>query len=182
MRCVPPPPGSRPILTSGWPSLALGLAAAMRWWQARQISKPPPSAVPLMAATTGLPPVSWRRNSFCSWLNWSISLAASDVSAPSSISRSAPAKKSALPEARMMPLTLSSLSALLERAGIGRDRGLVQHVHRAAGHVPGDGGDAVAVDVVVDHVVSSFGVRPPRSLWFMRRTCKVRAPTIRRAR
>jgi hypothetical protein len=43
------------------------------------------------------------------------------------------------------------LERLLERAGIGRDRALVQHVHGAARHVPGERGDAVAVDVVVDH-------------------------------
>ncbi len=48
-------------------------------------------------------------------------------------------------------LDLVVLERLLERAGVGGDRGFVQHVHGAVGHVPGDGGDAVAVDVVVDH-------------------------------
>ena len=53
-------------------------------------------------------------------------------------------------------LDLVVLDRLLDRAGIGRHRGLVQHVHAAARHVPGDGGDAVAVDVVVDHGRNPF--------------------------
>ncbi len=43
-RCVPPAPGTSPSLTSGSPKLAPG--SAMRAWQARAISQPPPSAVP----------------------------------------------------------------------------------------------------------------------------------------
>ena len=48
-------------------------------------------------------------------------------------------------------LHLVVLERRLERPGIGRDRALVQHVHGAVRHVPGDGGDAVTVDVVGDH-------------------------------
>ena len=62
MRTIPPPPGNRPRVTSGRPSCTPGLSRAMRWWQARQISQPPPSAAPLIAATTGLPRVSRRRS------------------------------------------------------------------------------------------------------------------------
>ena len=52
-RCVPPAPGTMPSFTSGRPSFAS--ATAMRWWQPSAISSPPPSAAPLIAATTGLP-------------------------------------------------------------------------------------------------------------------------------
>ncbi len=51
-RCVPPAPGSSPSFTSGKPSRAAG--AAMRAWQPSASSSPPPSAAPLIAATTGL--------------------------------------------------------------------------------------------------------------------------------
>ncbi len=37
-------------------------STAIRWWQARAISRPPPSAAPLIAATTGLPSSSIRRS------------------------------------------------------------------------------------------------------------------------
>ncbi len=50
-RCVPPAPGTMPSFTSGRPSFAA--CAAMRWWQPSAISSPPPSAAPLIAATTG---------------------------------------------------------------------------------------------------------------------------------
>ena len=63
-RVTPPPPGSRPRLTSGRPSWMRPLSdAAILWWQASASSKPPPSAAPLMAATTGLPSCSRRRMS-----------------------------------------------------------------------------------------------------------------------
>jgi hypothetical protein len=61
-RTVPPPPGSRPSLTSGWPSFSFGSSSTKRAWQASAISSPPPNAWPLMAATTGLPAVSRRRS------------------------------------------------------------------------------------------------------------------------
>ena len=58
-------------------------------------------------------------------------------------------------------LHLLVLERRVERPGIGRDRALVQHVHRAARHVPGDGGDAVGIDVVVDHGGSPNPSIPP---------------------
>ena len=54
----PPPAGSKPTLDSGNPNLILTLFNTIRWWQARHSSKPPPIAVPLIAATKGLPEVS----------------------------------------------------------------------------------------------------------------------------
>ena len=63
-RCVPPPPGIRPSVTSGKPKRADGTSAAIRRWQASASSKPPPSAVPFSAATNGLPPVSSLRIAF----------------------------------------------------------------------------------------------------------------------
>ncbi len=55
VRTTPPPPGSRPRVTSGRPIFEPLASRAMRWWQASAISRPPPSAAPLIAATTGLP-------------------------------------------------------------------------------------------------------------------------------
>jgi len=49
--CVPPPAGSRPSCTSGSPMRTLGESAAMRQSHASASSKPPPSALPLIAAT-----------------------------------------------------------------------------------------------------------------------------------
>ncbi len=51
-RCVPPAPGMRPSVTSGSPTFAS--ATATRQWQPSAISNPPPSAVPWIAAITGL--------------------------------------------------------------------------------------------------------------------------------
>ena len=92
-RATPPPPGSRPSVTSGKPTTAPGTSAMIRWWQASVISRPPPSAAPLMAATTGLPSVSSLRRSA---LTPSTVLKASPAfSGPSLIMplRSPPAKK-----------------------------------------------------------------------------------------
>ena len=50
-RCVPPAPGRMPSFTSGSPTLAS--ATAMRKWQDSASSRPPPSAVPCIAAITG---------------------------------------------------------------------------------------------------------------------------------
>ncbi|RAO61295.1 hypothetical protein PSN01_01728 [Micromonospora saelicesensis] len=63
VRVTPPAPGSRPRVTSGSPSRLPGASSAIRWWQASAISRPPPSAEPLTAATTGRPSVSRRRRS-----------------------------------------------------------------------------------------------------------------------
>ena len=45
-----------------------------------------------------------------------------------------------------MPLTAGSASARVDGGVELGDAVLGQHVHRAAGQVPGDGGDAVGVD------------------------------------
>mmetsp|Transcript_27940 Transcript_27940/g.88997 ORF Transcript_27940/g.88997 Transcript_27940/m.88997 type:complete len:262 (+) Transcript_27940:1871-2656(+) len=51
-RCVPPAPGRMPSFTSGSESVAP--SAATRAWQPMATSRPPPMALPWMAATTGL--------------------------------------------------------------------------------------------------------------------------------
>ena len=51
-RWVPPAPGMMPSLISGWPSIAS--SAAIRMSAHSASSQPPPSAYPLIAATTGL--------------------------------------------------------------------------------------------------------------------------------
>ena len=55
-------PGSRPSVTSGTPISIRLSSATIRWWQASAISSPPPSAEPLIAATTGTPSVSSDRS------------------------------------------------------------------------------------------------------------------------
>mmetsp|Transcript_9434 Transcript_9434/g.31183 ORF Transcript_9434/g.31183 Transcript_9434/m.31183 type:complete len:249 (-) Transcript_9434:213-959(-) len=50
-RCVPPAPGSSPRWTSGKPTFAV--FSATRIWQLSASSKPPPSAVPWIAAIVG---------------------------------------------------------------------------------------------------------------------------------
>ena len=110
VRTTPPPPGNSPNLTSGKPSLAFGSSTMTRWWAASAISRPPPSAAPLIAATTGLPSVSSRR----SWLLTSRMPAAnstdcSRVTVLRSL-RSPPAKNVFLADVRTTPL-MSSFSA-----------------------------------------------------------------------
>ena len=58
-RCVPPAPGMMPSVTSGRPTTVPG--AATRASQPSASSKPPPSAAPCSAATTGLPQSSMAR-------------------------------------------------------------------------------------------------------------------------
>ena len=108
-RCVPPAAGSRPSVTSGMPSNVFGLSAAMRRWQARQTSSPPPSAVPLMAATKGLPARSSARSVA---LNGPV--VAIDTSAVVIVriaARSPPARNSGRDEVTITPLTFSSAMA-----------------------------------------------------------------------
>src|SRR5258705_200672 len=52
-RCVPPAAGRSPSETSGRPTRTLGASAAMRQSHASASSYPPPSALPLIAATVG---------------------------------------------------------------------------------------------------------------------------------
>src|SRR6516225_3489444 len=86
----------------------------MRRWQARQISNPPPSAVPLIAATNGFFAVSIRRNRWCRSMKRSkrLRMRTSSVSplaiSASSHSRSAPAIKAGLPLVTTTPLVSES--------------------------------------------------------------------------
>jgi hypothetical protein len=64
----------------------------MRWWQASAISRPPPSAAPLIAATTGLPSVSRRRSSCLICWDWSKTFCASAFVYFTRSSRLPPAK------------------------------------------------------------------------------------------
>ncbi len=106
-RATPPPPGSRPSVTSGKPTTAPGTSAMMRWWQASAISRPPPSAAPLMAATTGLPNVSSVRRSALTAST--MSKASPAFSGPRLIMplRSPPAKKVFFALAMTTPVTES---------------------------------------------------------------------------
>jgi hypothetical protein len=79
----------------------------MRWWVASPISRPPPSAVPFIAATTGLPSVSSLR----SWAFTSVTfLNTSGASAGVALirlSRSPPAKKVFFADVMITPVMLS---------------------------------------------------------------------------
>ncbi len=57
---MPPKPGVMPRPTSGWPNTALSEQILIS--QLMEISQPPPSAKPLMAAITGIGKVSSFRN------------------------------------------------------------------------------------------------------------------------
>ena len=82
----------------------------MRWWQASPISRPPPSAVPFMAATTGRPSVSSLRSwAFTVVTVWS-TCAASAGPAVERASRSPPAKNVFLADVTITP-TSSSFAA-----------------------------------------------------------------------
>ncbi len=81
-RCVPPAPGTMPSFTSGSPSFAV--ADAMRKWQASAISQPPPSAAPLIAATTGF--------SLCSIRSITCGNVGSAIGAPNSRMSAPPTK------------------------------------------------------------------------------------------
>ena len=92
MRVTPPAPGSSPSVTSGSPNCAFAPATAIRRWQASAISRPPPRAVPLSAATTGRPSVSSARSwRFISSIVAKTSAASSGVARVISV-RSPPAK------------------------------------------------------------------------------------------
>ena len=110
VRTTPPAPGSRPRETSGRP-ISLPLASsATRKWQASAISRPPPSAAPLIAAATGLPMVSRRRKAA---LTRAISFSRRSASAGVAwmiMLRSAPAKKVFFALVTMTP-AMSSFSA-----------------------------------------------------------------------
>ena len=108
-RCVPPYPGMMPIVTSGWPNLAVSTAS--RIVQAIASSQPPPRAKPLTAAMTGLPRFSMTlvRRWPCRVLSSAsagVSLAISAMSAPAANALS-PAP------VRMTPRTAASSRASL---------------------------------------------------------------------
>jgi hypothetical protein len=79
----------------------------MRWWQARPISRPPPSAVPFIAATTGRPSVSSRRSWFLMVMDCSMTAGASAGVALLISSRSPPAKKVFFAEVMTTPVMFS---------------------------------------------------------------------------
>ena len=82
----------------------------MRWWQASPISRPPPSAVPFMAATTGRPSVSSRRSCDLTVMDCAMTAGASAGPALLSESRSPPAKNVFLAEVMITPV-IDSLPA-----------------------------------------------------------------------
>ena len=82
----------------------------MRWWVASVISAPPPSAAPLIAATTGLPSCSSRRRLALTWVSHLPTSGMSSAVVLMTSLRSAPAKKVFLAEVMMTPL-MSSFSA-----------------------------------------------------------------------
>ena len=169
-RVVPPAPGKMPMRISGRPTRALGVSAMKRRWQARPISVPMPAERPGAAQAMGLPPFSVfgsmpARSIFRSsrWIAMMPSKRPRAGSAPAcffmsaSRLRSMPPAKSGLAEVMTMPLTAGSARARVD-GGVELGDALVgQDVHRAAGQVPGDGGDAVGVDVEGE----DRHVRPP---------------------
>ncbi len=98
-------------MTSGRPNTAPGSSIATRWWQANASSNPPPSAVPLSAATTGTLRVSNRRRSALSASVRANTASASSGPAWMSSTRSPPAKKVDFAEVRMTPVSPSSASS-----------------------------------------------------------------------
>ncbi len=108
VRTTPPPPGSSPRVTSGRPILLPGASSATRWWQARASSRPPPRALPFIAATTGLPSVSSRRRARFSAIDASKNSAARSGPTVESSRRSPPAKKVFFAEVMITPRRPSS--------------------------------------------------------------------------
>ena len=103
-RETPPPPGSRPRVTSGRPILEPRASAATRWLAASATSRPPPNAAPLMAATIGTGSFSRRRReAFISSTMLNMSAASSSVALDICL-MSPPAKKVFFAEVMMMPL------------------------------------------------------------------------------
>ncbi len=96
-RWVPPAPANSPSVISGKPTLAVGIA--MRKWQPSATSKPPPSAVPWIAATIGFGDLSSATITCCN--------EGSSFGLPNSV-MSAPAKKVRPAQASTIALTASS--------------------------------------------------------------------------
>src|SRR5258705_1764944 len=102
-RCVPPAPGIRPSVTSGNASRSPGSSTAMRRWQAKATSSPPPMAEPFKAATKGLPLVSMRRR-HCP-ISRTRAAASAGVCTCRNSSRSPPEMKSVFADVMITPLT-----------------------------------------------------------------------------
>ena len=133
----------------------LALSAAMRRWQASASSKPPPTAVPLIAATHGLPQVSTRRHSSDS-LRLSSNRRAFAASSPCECDQFhegaaqglqhgeiGAAQNVSLPDVMTAPFTAASVAVCLTIAASSFDHRSVDDIHRAARHVPGHERDAV---------------------------------------
>jgi hypothetical protein len=103
VRTMPPAPGSSPSVTSGWPNTAFGSSTAIRRWQASAISSPPPSALPLSTATTGMPSVSSPRSDALTRSVFAPTASASSGRAWISSLRSPPAKKVDFAEVTITP-------------------------------------------------------------------------------
>ena len=98
-------------MASGSPTTAEDSSTRIRWWQARAISRPPPRAAPLIAATTGFGSFSSRRRSA-----FIASMPAKTDGASSAVAciirvRLPPAKKVFFAEAITTPVTLSGSAA-----------------------------------------------------------------------
>ena len=105
-RCVPPAPGMSPRETSGRPSLRRGSSAAMRYVQDNAISRPPPNASPLIAATNGFGANSMSRMQICT--PSMIAVASEGVLRACNSLRSPPTRNDFLADAMTTPLTVSS--------------------------------------------------------------------------
>ena len=86
--CVVAIGGMKPMRISGWPSLASD--AAKRMSQCSVISSPPPTAVPLIAASRGL--VEPRSSRTIAWQRF-VQSRTSSADRPLKVLRSAPARK-----------------------------------------------------------------------------------------
>ncbi len=159
-RVVPPAPGKMPMRISGRPILARGVSAMKRRWQASAISVPMPAERPGRAQATGLPPFrvfgsmparSIFRSRRCMAMMPSKRPRAGSVPARSFMV----ARRFEVHAAGEVGLGGGDDDALDRGVGEGGvhrgvefgDAVLGQDVHRAAGEVPGDGGDAVGVGV-----------------------------------
>src|SRR5260221_9091330 len=106
-RCVPPPPGVMPILTSGWPKRADSPAMMMSHVIAS--SQPPPSANPLTAAITGFGHAASARHSLSESRNIISTVPTPDISL-----MSAPAANDlSLPVSTMQRTALSLPSSVI---------------------------------------------------------------------
>ncbi len=108
---VPPNPGIRPRLISGWPNLALSEAYMKS--QAIAISVPPPRAKPFTAAITAMG--SCWSLAMMAWPFWAKFLAVRELNVASSV-MSAPATKDLSPEPVSTRTRIFSSAAILSSA------------------------------------------------------------------